>query len=617
MPRPRPHGLNGRSGPQVAVGYLRRSTDRQEQSIPDQKKAIERYAAEHGLELARYFVDDAISGTSAVRRPAFQEMVGQAQQERRPFAFVIVYDVKRFGRLDNDEAGYYRHILRTHGVEVLYVGENFSGDSTDDLLRPVKQWQAREESKDLAKVTIRGMLSRVESGYWNGGSPPFGYDLRYESPREDGGAFLFVLRFQPDGSKLVIDESGEIVRTLARGERLQVSKRDRSRLVLSSPDRVELVRRIFAMSAVDRMGYRAIAGALNCERIPSPRSPEWSHIYSGEWTASTIRAILVNPVYVGDLVWNRRTDARFFKISGGEAAERREAYGARLVPNPEQDWIHIPQSHPAIVSHRTFDAARPSRRRSGSDNGDPRPRGPINGRRARYLLSGLVVCARCSGRYEGCRRTKGKRRTDGSAVRTYYYGCGSYIRKGRTACRFGPVPQQRLEELVVDAVLAHHEPLRDEVGRRKIAEIVRRCVGVDSANLAETRREVETRLAEIQSTASRLIDALSDGTRTFVEERLQALDEERTSLETKLRRLEELELSRVERSSLIDECREFVHGLGSDLGSPSPEVRIRALRRCVERVVVDRDAGTIEIRMTALPVGGPWDVDGEAVVREL
>ena len=317
MPRPHPHGLNGRSGPQVAVGYLRRSTDRQEQSIPDQRKAIERYAAEHDLELARFFVDDAISGTSAVRRPAFQEMVGLAQQDRRPFSYVIVYDVKRFGRLDNDEAGYYRHILRTHGVEVLYVGENFSGDATDDLLRPVKQWQAREESKDLAKVTIRGMLSRVESGYWNGGSPPFGYDLRYESPREDGGAFLLVLRFQPDGSKLVLDESGKVVRTLARGERLQVSKRDRSRLVLSSPERVELVRRIFTMSAIDRMGYRAISNVLNEEGVPSPRNAEWSHIYSGAWTASTIRSILTNPMYVGDLVWNRRTDARFFKVSNG------------------------------------------------------------------------------------------------------------------------------------------------------------------------------------------------------------------------------------------------------------------------------------------------------------
>jgi hypothetical protein len=45
----------------VAVGYLRRSTDRQEQSIPDRKKDIERYAVEHGLELARLFVDDGAS----------------------------------------------------------------------------------------------------------------------------------------------------------------------------------------------------------------------------------------------------------------------------------------------------------------------------------------------------------------------------------------------------------------------------------------------------------------------------------------------------------------------------------------------------------------------------
>ncbi len=34
-----------------AVGYVRRSTDRQEQSIPDQKKALGEYATEHGLSM--------------------------------------------------------------------------------------------------------------------------------------------------------------------------------------------------------------------------------------------------------------------------------------------------------------------------------------------------------------------------------------------------------------------------------------------------------------------------------------------------------------------------------------------------------------------------------------
>ena len=37
-----------------AVGYLRRSTDRQEQSIGDQRTAIERYAKERGFEVLVY-----------------------------------------------------------------------------------------------------------------------------------------------------------------------------------------------------------------------------------------------------------------------------------------------------------------------------------------------------------------------------------------------------------------------------------------------------------------------------------------------------------------------------------------------------------------------------------
>jgi len=44
---------NGKTGQNNrAVGYVRRSTNRQEQSIDDQKKALETYAIEHGLRLA-------------------------------------------------------------------------------------------------------------------------------------------------------------------------------------------------------------------------------------------------------------------------------------------------------------------------------------------------------------------------------------------------------------------------------------------------------------------------------------------------------------------------------------------------------------------------------------
>ncbi len=108
---------------------------------------------------------------------------------------------------------------------------------------------------------------------------------------------------------------------------------------------------------------------------------------------------------------------------------------------------------------------------------------------------------------------------------------------------------------------------------------------------------------------------MTKGILPFVEERLQALDKERRGLETKLRGLEELELSRTDRLSLVEECRCFVHDLPGALHASSPEVRVRAMRRCVERVVVDREAGAIDVRVRPLPVGSLSHGRIEAISR--
>ncbi len=62
----------------LAVAYLRRSTDRQEQSLDDQRRAIEIYAKREGFEIVDWFVDDAISGTSTgARRHTWTSTLGQ------------------------------------------------------------------------------------------------------------------------------------------------------------------------------------------------------------------------------------------------------------------------------------------------------------------------------------------------------------------------------------------------------------------------------------------------------------------------------------------------------------------------------------------------------------
>jgi len=111
-----------------------------------------------------------------------------------------------------------------------------------------------------------------------------------------------------------------------------------AKLTLSDPERVKVAKQIFQMYAEQGKGYKSLADTLNQEDTPTPRGPKWSHIYSGFWTDTTIRAILVNPIYVGDMVWNRRTDARFHRISQGRAVDRENVHGARLVPNGKSDW---------------------------------------------------------------------------------------------------------------------------------------------------------------------------------------------------------------------------------------------------------------------------------------
>ncbi len=597
----------------LAVGYLRRSTDRQEQSIPDQKRAIEQYAERHGLRLVRCYTDDAISGTSTVGRKAFQSLMNDAQSSGCDFTVIIVYDVKRFGRVGNDEAGYYRHLLRQNGVEVRYVSENFSGDGTDDLLRPVKQWQAREESKDLSKVTIRGLLSKSETGFWMGGAPPFGYDLRYES---QSGQFLFHLRYNTDGSKSMFDANGKLLRTLDRGERIAVSRRDRCKLLPSTKERIGVIAEIFRLYTEDKRGFKSIAHALNCRNVATARGPAWSEGYSGLWACSTVRAILCNPAYAGDVVWNRRTDARFHKIVDGRAVERRDVIGRRLENNAESDWMVVADAHPALISRRIWElakemmAAKPSSRTQRGINPRKEPSGdkPIEwtGPRARFLLSGLCTCAKCGSRYEGYTQRAKTRNDDGSLRKSFYYACGGYIRHGRSVCQLGEVPQEALEQAVSKALLKFYEPYVGARGKTMLAHAIQEHLGGQADGANEAKAKLEKQKAKLDRTVRNLLDNITATNRAQVDKRLPELEEERTKIEEKIERLNQQALSSAEVQELLADTSRFIGQLEAQLRDGRLEERQAALRRCVERIEVSKanEQAQIEVRVLPVVAGG-------------
>ena len=589
------------------VGYIRRSTDKQEQSIEDQKNAISAYIAENGLRFLKFYIDDAISGTSTLGRRAFQQMIKDAESSPRPFDIIAVYDIKRFGRIDNDEAGYYRYLLRNHGIEVRYISENFNGDSTDDLLRPVKQWQARQESKDLSKVTIRGLLSKSGSGCWMGGVPPYGYDLQYENA---DSKFLLILRYMPDGSKKVLNKQGKVIRTLARGESLNISKRDHARLTPSEPERVKVLERIFKMYAEQGKGYRSLADTLNQEGIATPRGPEWSYIYSGKWTDTTIRAILVNPLYTGDMVWNRRTDGRFHRIIEGQIVDRENIHGARLVPNQKEDWIVVRDAHPVLISRRLFEQARQQRENqltSIEQRGhNPRTKNhgkTWNGQRSRFILSGLMKCSLCGFRYQGVTQAKGKKRVDGTRVKTCYYGCAGYITKGKSICKINTILQKVLESLVTDTVIDFYRPYLAPGGRRKLAQAVKAQIGSEAEEFVTARKRAQRQLNKINKTISNLLDNITSTNRELVDQRLTELKQQKHQFETRLEELDRLGVSQAEIKSIVADAMKFISSLEFILHEGLAQEKLVALRRCIEKISINKPAGTVKLIVRSVPVG--------------
>ena len=75
-----------------AAVYLRKSTDEQAESLPQQREACRQYAAKYGYGLVSEFCDAGISGVnSGDTRPEFVRLVSAA--EAGQFDFVIAWDL--------------------------------------------------------------------------------------------------------------------------------------------------------------------------------------------------------------------------------------------------------------------------------------------------------------------------------------------------------------------------------------------------------------------------------------------------------------------------------------------------------------------------------------------
>ena len=400
-----------------AVSYLRRSTDRQEQSLADQRQEIRRWAEQNGYSVVEEYIDDAISGTSADTRPAFQRMIVDA--EGGNFQAVIVWNSDRFSRADVTETEHYRYLLRKAGVTVVSVTEDYLGrDGIDgDVLRTVRQFQNRQFSISLSQNTLRGQVSSVMAQSDPGRPTPYGYDREMVGP---DGSVLYRVRFCPGSVRVVYGKDGTVQARYAKRQSLKKpGKECKAHLVLSEPSRVEVVKDIYRM-CLDGRGFKAIAERLNQRHIPSAKGNLWSF--------TTIKSLLENPVYQGDVVWNRRTSAKFYTVRDGRADRMRSRKDStKITHHPEAEWIVMRDAVPAIVDRETWKKAQEKVK------GRMRCRGGAGRARNRWLLSGIMRCGDCGHLYWGERKPKGRVAGRKPVVGKYYSCSGRRKHGDRTA----------------------------------------------------------------------------------------------------------------------------------------------------------------------------------------
>src|SRR5262245_52203756 len=111
-----------------AWAFYRRSTDKQELSIEDQRRECRAFAATRGWQIVREFEPTKGFGSCLTidRDPVFKEMAGLAEMNGHGVEHLIVYDTSRFGRLRPEEKIYWEQRFKKEGgIQIQYVHEDF------------------------------------------------------------------------------------------------------------------------------------------------------------------------------------------------------------------------------------------------------------------------------------------------------------------------------------------------------------------------------------------------------------------------------------------------------------------------------------------------------------
>ena len=395
-------------------------------SIQNQKAMLEHFANENGHTNCKYFIDDGVSGTTFERK-GFQEMI--AEIEKGNVATVIVKDLSRLGR-EYLQTGYYTEIMfPKYDVRFIAVNDNVDSSNGDNEFAPFKniinEWYAR----DISRKIRSSYKTKALKGEFTGVFAPFGYR---KSPE--------------DKHRLIPDENAKIVR------------------------------RMFQM-ALDGKSCCAIATALKKEHIPTPgayvrdkdgvmrENKKVKYPYS--WFQTTVRDVLSNEVYIGNMVSLKFTSKSF--------------KDKKLIARPKSEHIRVENTHEPLVDKETFYtvqkriAVKKPQNKFNPDN----------------VFRGLIFCGECGSSLVY--------KKENSANNTAKYQCNLYVHRGKSVCTNHSVTAENLKSIVLCDINRHIRLSREDK-EKYLKQLIHSSDDFQSSEKALSQKElqkIKQRLDEI------------------------------------------------------------------------------------------------------------------------
>jgi len=270
-------------------------------SIETQTEYLKQYMSKYpDVIVEDIYADNGFTGRN-FDRPQFERLLSDIRAKR--IDCVVVKDFSRLGR-NFVETGYYIEKLFPF-LDIRFIAINDSYDSEDPQSRgslavPVKDMLNEYYSKDISRK-VKGTFETKRQNGENIHVVPFGY-------KKD----------TMNQSKLVVDE-----------------------------ETADFVRMIFEAYA-DGQSISNIANTLNEHKaiLPYWRRKQLGltrpseKVKRSHWITTDVAQILENPVYTGDMVYNRLSYPNGYKKTP--------------ILNPKSEWRVVKDAHPAIISRTLY-----------------------------------------------------------------------------------------------------------------------------------------------------------------------------------------------------------------------------------------------------------------------